>query len=206
MIVAALRALGVVGGLALIAVAPTPTYDVGAAADPVISAPPTAAADAPVPLTARTLRRDRATVRPTQLRIPAIGVRSGLDSITVDSAGVLARPPNWNDAAWFSGASVPGQAGPAVIAGHVDSPTGPAVFWRLRELHPGDAIVVALSDASSATFTVTAVKQYAQTAFPTEAVYGATPGSELRLITCAGTYDHAAHRYRDNMVVYAVLR
>lgn len=144
------------------------------------------------------------TLAPVTLTIPAIGVRTQLDRLVRQRNGELQRPPAWLRPGWYVGGSVPGERGPAVIAGHVDSPSGPAVFWRLRELAPGDAVVVTRSDASTARFTVTRTQQFSQAAFPTDLVYGPTPARELRLITCGGTYDHRARRYRDNIVVFAV--
>lgn len=144
------------------------------------------------------------TVSATSLSIPAIGVRASLDRLVRQRNGELQRPPAWLKPGWYAGGPVPGDQGPAVIAGHVDSPNGPAVFWRLRELAPGDEIVVARSDGTSATFSVTRTQQFSQAAFPTDLVYGPTPSRELRLITCGGTYDHQARRYRDNVVVFAV--
>ena len=94
--------------------------------------------------------------------------------------------------------------GPAVLAGHVDSTAGPAVFWRLRDLAPGDEVLVDRADGTTARFTVTRVERHPKDAFPTDEVYGPTTGAELRLITCGGEFDRAARSYRDNVVVFAV--
>ena len=106
-----------------------------------------------------------------------------------------------NLAGWWDGGPAPGQDGPAVIAGHVDSAqAGPLVFWNLRLLKPGDTVTV---DPAGVTFTVTAVTQVAKTSFPTSQVYGPTPGPELRLVTCGGTFDSATGHYLSNLIVYA---
>ncbi|WFR68445.1 sortase [Curtobacterium flaccumfaciens] len=99
----------------------------------------------------------------------------------------------------------PGQVGPAVIAGHVDSPTAAAVFFRLDELVPGDEIHVAMSDGSTRTFTVDRSEHAAKSAFPTSDVYGTAPTPQLRLITCDGTFDTATGHYTDNLIVFADL-
>ena len=91
-----------------------------------------------------------------------------------------------------------------VIAAHVDSRRGPAVFFRLKELRPGDKVYVPRSDGITATFTVTGVERYPKDAFPTQKVHGPTPDRALRLITCGGSFDYAKRSYRDNIVVYAV--
>jgi hypothetical protein len=141
---------------------------------------------------------------PTRLRIPSLKVDTGLESLVVDGTGVLASPKAYGEAGWFSTGTPPGDAGPAVIAGHVDSRTGPAVFFRLRELQPGAKIEIQ-RDEKWLTFSVTATERYPKTRFPSDKVYGPTPDAELRLVTCGGTFDTVRNSYRDNVVVYAVL-
>jgi hypothetical protein len=92
-----------------------------------------------------------------------------------------------------------------VIAGHIDSRRGPAVFFRLRELRPGQEITVARGDGSSVRFAVDGVARYPKQTFPTEAVFGPSPDPLLRLITCGGSFDRSQRSYRDNVVVTARL-
>ena len=98
---------------------------------------------------------------------------------------------------------MPGQLGPAVIAGHVDSRTGPAVFYRLRDLRPGDQIRVVRADGRVVRFEVESLARYPKREFPDEEVFGATTTPSLRLITCAGDFDRATGSNRDNLVVSA---
>jgi hypothetical protein len=156
----------------------------------------------PSPLSA-TVRRP-VPVRPLTVTVPAIGVRSTLVPLRVDRAGVLQAPADFVHAGWYVGGPTPGDPGPAVIAGHVDSREGPAVFFRLRDLHPGDAVLVTRSDGRTARFGVVQVQRYPKNAFPMQRVYGPTPDRALRLITCGGSFDYARRSYRDNVVVYAV--
>ena len=100
------------------------------------------------------------------------------------------------------GGQPPRQRGPAVIAAHVDSNNGPAVFYRLRELKPGDTVHVDYPDGS-VTFSVRESESFPKSSFPTARVYGATDGPELRLVTCDGTFDRKARSYRSNLVVWA---
>jgi LPXTG-site transpeptidase (sortase) family protein len=97
----------------------------------------------------------------------------------------------------------PGDPGPALIAGHVDSRTGPAVFYRLHQLGAGDVVQVQRG-GRWLSFRVVSTEQYAKDEFPTDKVYRPTPGPELRLITCGGEFNHARRSYRDNIVIYAV--
>lgn len=148
-----------------------------------------------------------ATSRPVRLRVPRIGVDTGLMRLGLTARRELEVPPmaRAGTAGWYDRSPVPGDTGPSVVAGHVDSRSGPAVFYRLRELRPGDRVVVDRSDGRRATFTVDRVDVVAKGAFPTRRVYGATPRSELRLITCGGTFDTATDDYLSNLVVFAHL-
>lgn len=141
----------------------------------------------------------------TGVSIPAIGVNAPTQLLSRDADGVLLPPTNWTSAGWYADGTLPGQKGPAVIAGHIDSATGPAVFARLGDLKAGDAVTVSLSDGRTVRFTVDHAIDVPKNDFPTEAVYGPTPEPELRLISCYGTYNHAIGHYNDNIVVYATL-
>ena len=140
---------------------------------------------------------------PTRLRIPAIAVDAPLEALALDDAGQLTAPVRFADAGWYAGGTPPGEVGPAVIAGHVDSTSGPAVFFRLGQLHPGDLVEVERG-RDRVRFRVVAVEMYPKEKFPTDKVYGPTPDPQLRLITCGGRFDRTRHSYVDNTVVYAV--
>lgn len=144
-------------------------------------------------------------VAPTGVRIPAIGVdATSLVPLAIMKTGELEAPEEFDRTGWYANGPVPGEPGPAVIAAHVDSRAGPAVFFRLKELKPGDKVYVPRSDGVTVTFTVTGVERYPKNAFPTQKVHGPTPDRALRLITCGGSFDYAKRSYRDNIVVYAV--
>jgi len=154
----------------------------------------------PVPLDTGT---PAAGVTPVRLAIPSIGVDSSLDELTRDPAGVLLPPAGLENAGWYSGSAVPGAIGPAVLAGHVDDTETAGVFARLRDLAPGAEIVVTLSDGTARKFVASHAVDVAKTSFPTEDVYGPTPTSQLRLITCNGPYDFGVMHYSNNLIVYA---
>jgi sortase (surface protein transpeptidase) len=142
--------------------------------------------------------------RPVALTIPSIGVQTSVVDLGLTADGTLQVPSSTAVAGWYTGSPRPGAVGSAVIAGHIDSKAGPGVFFRLSSLRPGDRVYVRRADGTLAEFTVTTVSQYAKDSFPTGAVYGAVPDSELRLITCGGTFDYATGSYLSNTVVYAV--
>ncbi|WP_460445225.1 class F sortase, partial [Angustibacter aerolatus] len=166
------------------------------------AAPPGVAAE-PLPAPDATAGAVPAGAQPVELRIPRIGVRTSLEHLGISADGSIEVPRDPDRAGWLDVGPAPGQRGPAVIAGHVDSSTAPAVFFRLRELRPGDEVQVLLAGGRVVRFTVDEVQQYAKSRFPTADVYGPVPGPVLRLITCGGTFDRAQGHYRDNLVVYA---
>jgi sortase (surface protein transpeptidase) len=142
-------------------------------------------------------------IDPHRIVIPAIGVDADVIDLGVNANGTMEVPTDFAQTGWFTPGPRPGRVGPAVIAGHVDSRDGPAVFFRLTELEAGDLIEVHSDDGEVVTFEVRELEQHPKDAFPTERVYSGTPGPELRLITCGGVFDHAERSYRDNIIVYA---
>jgi len=144
---------------------------------------------------------------PVHLDIPRIGIHTALMELGLNHDGTVALPPlrRRAPAGWYKYLASPGETGPAVILGHVDSRHGPAVFFALGALRAGDMVAVRRVDGSTAIFTVDLVAQYPKAAFPTGAVYGAVDHPGLRLVTCGGSFDSSRHSYRDNIVAYASL-
>ncbi|WP_329279993.1 class F sortase [Streptomyces sp. NBC_01451] len=145
--------------------------------------------------------------RPTRLLIPAIDVDAPFVGLAIGDSGQLEPPPadDVNLVGWQADGVSPGEAGTAIIAGHVDTATAPAVFAGLSELKKGDRFSVNRSDRRTAVFVVDSVETFAKDDFPDERVYADTPQAQVRLITCAGDYDHSARDYTDNLVVFAHL-
>ncbi|RZU77821.1 sortase family protein [Micromonospora kangleipakensis] len=149
---------------------------------------------------------DRST--PTTISIPRIGVNAEIMSLGTNPDGTVQVPPldQAQRAGWYSPGASPGEVGNAVIVGHVDSAKlGPAVFFNLGSLRPGDTITVAREDGGSVTFTVDEVKSYPKTAFPTELVYGPGDKPALRVVTCGGVFDQSARSYLNNIIVLATM-
>jgi hypothetical protein len=141
---------------------------------------------------------------PARLEIPAIGVSTSLVRLGLLADGTMEVPRDDGVAGWFNGGPMPGQLGPAVIAGHVDSTTGPAVFYRLRDLRPGDQIRVVRADGRVVRFEVESLARYPKREVPDEEGFGAITTPALRLITCARDFDRSRRGYRDNLVVSAI--
>lgn len=144
---------------------------------------------------------------PTQLVIPAIGVNTPLIRLGLNPDGTVQVPPMilHSPAGWYDNSPTPGQLGPSVILGHVDTYSQRSVFYRLGDMRPGDQVSVTRADHTVAVFTVTAVGSYPKADFPQLQVYGNTNSAQLRLITCGGSYDAATGHYLNNIVVYATL-
>ncbi|GMQ84716.1 MAG: class F sortase [Acidimicrobiia bacterium] len=141
---------------------------------------------------------------PTRVRIPIIGVDTGVIDLGVNPDRTLEVPKDVGVTGWYTGRSVPGEVGPGVVVGHVDSAvSGPGIFFNLRKLGVGDLIEVERSDGSVAEFRVTSRVLVEKDEFPTEEVYGSTEEPTLRLITCGGSFDRGAGSYLSNVIVYA---
>jgi sortase (surface protein transpeptidase) len=143
---------------------------------------------------------------PTRLDVPAIGVHTTLLRLGLNPDRTVEVPPLDADApaGWYENSVTPGETGAAVILGHVDTAReGPAVFYRLGALKPGDHITVRRADGSTINFTVTRVARYPKLEFPTREVYGPVAYPELRLLTCGGSFDRRQRSYLDNIVVFA---
>ena len=147
--------------------------------------------------------------RPVSLAIPAIGVHTNVIDLGLGPRHTLQVPPltqaGVQEAGWYDLGPAPGQLGPAVIAGHVDSYQGPGVFFRLGALRPGDQIRVTRADRTEALFRIDAVDEYRKTGFPDRQVYGPVSYAGLRLITCGGRFDYQTRHYLSNIVIYAEL-
>jgi sortase (surface protein transpeptidase) len=141
--------------------------------------------------------------RPQAVMIPRIGVEAPLIRLGLQPDRRMEVPKDYSEAGWYTGGPRPGELGPAVIAGHIDSKRGPAVFYRLRELRPGDGVVVKYSGGLQVRFRVERTERHPKGTFPTRRVYGRTAGAKLRLITCGGEFDRASGHYRDNVIVFA---
>ena len=135
--------------------------------------------------------------------IPRIQVASSLDRLGRARDGTVEVPSRWQVAGWYARGPRPGDPGSAVILGHVDSRSGPAVFYRLHRLRQGDEIVVTRADRSTVRFVVQRTEQYDKLRFPTDEVYYPTLTSTLRLVTCGGQFDYHTGHYRSNIIVFA---
>ncbi len=140
--------------------------------------------------------------QPDRIVVPAVGINAPIVNLGRLADGTMQVPSDFGVAGWYDEGPAPGEPGPAVIIGHVDSTTGPAVFWRLSELRPGDRVTVSSAQGTE-TFAVTLIQSVAKDAFPTARVFGPVSDSELRLITCGGPFDRATGHYLDNTVVFA---
>ncbi|MDP5314530.1 MULTISPECIES: class F sortase [Streptomyces] len=184
--------------------APAPAAPAAPASSPAAAVPRQASpSPSPTPTTAPALARSV----PKRLKIPAIAVDAPFTPLSIGASGRLDAPPpnDKNLVGWFQGGVTPGERGASIVAGHVDTLTGPAVFLQLRFLRPGSTVDITRTDGTVATFKVDTVETFSKAKFPDKRVYADTPDAQLRLITCGGTYDKKAKDYVDNVVVFAHL-
>ena len=145
---------------------------------------------------------------PTSIEIPRIGVNATIMSLGTNPDGTVQVPPleQADKAGWYEPGASPGETGNAVIVGHVDSAKlGPAVFFDLGSLVPGDTITVPANGRAAGDLPVDSVRSYPKTAFPTDLVYGPNDRPGLRVVTCGGQFDETVRSYLDNVVVFATL-
>ncbi|HKV57552.1 MAG TPA: class F sortase [Ktedonobacteraceae bacterium] len=145
---------------------------------------------------------------PVRLVIPAIGVNALIEGVGVTSSGDLAVPQQhpWDDVGWYTAGPRPGEPGSSVIDGHLDRPGGsPAVFWYLRDMRVGDAVMVMNAYGKTLKFHVRAIQLYAPQDTPIQQIFGNDTGDYLNLITCAGDWIPSQHQTALRLVVYTSL-
>jgi len=140
---------------------------------------------------------------PVSIAIPSIGVVAPVTRLRLERDGTLEVPESFSETGWWSGGFKPGQTGAAVIVGHVDSKSGPAVFANLQEVERGDLVQVTGRDGTALEFEVKRIEEHDKDEFPTNQVYTETRDPELRLLTCAGKFDDSKGHYDRNVIVWA---
>jgi len=144
--------------------------------------------------------------QPIGLRIPSLAIETTFgETLGLDDVSQIEVPQRYHEVGWYEHGPTPGELGPAVVLGHVDSYTGPAVFYALRKIEEGALIYIDRADGSQAVFRVVTIEDVPQSAFPTQRVFSDINHAGLRLVTCTGTYDEGIQRYSHNLIVYAKL-
>jgi len=143
--------------------------------------------------------------KPVRLIINRIGVNAKIEHVGLDRERNMDVPKSWDNAGWYSLGPKPGMPGNVVIDGHLDSPNGPAVFFRLSKLEKGDEIYIISEDGKEYIYTVNNMEKYEFDKFPLKKVFGETNSFNLNLITCVGVFDRIAKNYSHRIVVYSSL-
>lgn len=151
------------------------------------------------------LEDQRVGIEPTVIEIPSLNVKATIEEVGRLDNGQMGVPKDPNQAGWFSPGTKPGGRGSAVIAGHVDSKTGPAVFYELDKMKIGDEVFIHGKDGQIARFAVVKKVTYPRTDAPVDEIFGFMYGSGLNLITCTGSWDRKAKTHDDRLVVYTEL-
>ncbi|WP_396888530.1 class F sortase [Micromonospora craniellae] len=157
--------------------------------------------------TSTTAPAARTAARPVSLSVPSIEVSAPVKPVGDAPDGTIGVPPlsRHEETGWYDRGPVPGDPGPAVIVGHVDTKSGPSVFYDLGRLRVGDTIEVTREDRSVAVFTVDSVEHFPKDQLPADRVYGHDGPPTLRLITCGGQWLGGRDGYADNVIAFANL-
>lgn len=154
------------------------------------------------------IKKTDAASNPVRLIIPTLAIYAPVEWLGTQSNGDLATPTQnpWEDVGWYNLGPHPGERGSAVIDGHLDRPGGyPAVFWRLRDLHVGDEVLVMNNSGKTLHFQVTRIALYPPQEAPIQDIFGNWGGTYLNLITCAGDWIPSQHQTNLRLVVYTSL-
>jgi LPXTG-site transpeptidase (sortase) family protein len=192
LMIVVLGTLGVAVGVSMSAQAPDPP------SGPIV--------DAPTPLLLRALdptSTRKQMPRPVRIVIPSIGLSAPVVPLGLNPDRTLQVPRHFGDTGWFRGGPEPGEPGAAVIVGHVASRSGPAVFYRLREVRVGELVTIRLQGGATVRYVVNSMVRVRKSSFPTNRVYARTKQPTLRLITCAGKLDLSTGHHPDNYIVFA---
>jgi LPXTG-site transpeptidase (sortase) family protein len=140
---------------------------------------------------------------PERITIPAIDVDADVIDLGLNPDNTLEVPSDFSQTGWFDRGSRPGEYGASIIAGHIDSTDGPAVFFELAELTEGDEVEVHSADGETVTYAIERVEEYSKEEFPTQEVYSFTREPTLRLVTCGGPFDDTIGSYENNTIAFA---
>jgi sortase (surface protein transpeptidase) len=144
---------------------------------------------------------------PVRLRIPAIGVDAPVELVGMTPDRAMDVPKGVWNAGWYYHSVRPGEVGNSVITGHLDSRVGPAVFYNLVDVAPGDEIAVEYANGLQLTFVATALERYPVGYWDAARIADVNVRDgrpHLNLITCGGDWNQTTYTHRD--VVYSVLK
>lgn len=154
----------------------------------------------------KVIRETRESIEPFRIQIPSINVDAGIEKVGLLENGQMGVPESFETVGWYEGGPKPGERGNSVIAGHVDSKKGPAVFFYLKNLKEGDEIIISDEKGKSLTFLVNDIKSYPTELSPVNDIFDYSYQSQLNLITCTGIYDRKTGNHSERLVVYTTLK
>ena len=193
---------GAVAGLRIPAAAAASTSD--PTAPTVASAPPSADASPPsLTATLATGSPAPATIPPTRVVVPRLGIDMAVEPQGVDGRGQMGLPPDPAVAGWYRFGSAPEDAqGAVVVAAHVDSKTlGVGPFARLGSARVGDEVRLDVADGHRL-YRVTQVARVDKATLDADGLFSLAGPARLHLVTCTGDYVNG-QGYDQNLVVVA---
>lgn len=160
------------------------------------------------PTTVATASYNVAPTLPKYIAIPSIGIsNTRVIQLGVTTSNQIATPDNIYDTGWYQGSAKPGQLGAMFIYGHVSSWTADGVFYNLKELKPGEDIIITRGDGQTYSYQVVETKVYAYNDVNMQTVLSPiqpnSPG--LNLMTCTGQVIKGTSEFKERLVVFASL-
>lgn len=143
---------------------------------------------------------------PQTLIIPKLDINVEIEKVGYDEKNRMGVPSDWDGVGWFMYGPKPGATGKSVLAGHLDSPSGAAIFWDLNKLSVGDEVHVIDQNGITRVFDVYNMETLSDEDFPVNDVFGSGPTPDLNLITCEGTFDKNQKNYSHRLVVFTRLK
>lgn len=184
----------------------TPSREPARSASPVAATAATTATATTAPAPTLPIAQAKpAPALPVRLIIPKLGIDAPIESVGLAANGNMAVPSTWESTGWYNRGPRPGDFGNAVIDGHLDSYTGPAIFWHLRDLQSGDKVLVKTADGAILQFIVTGSQAFGVDSFPGQRIFGPAASPQLNLITCDGDWDSSQGQYNQRLVVFTKL-
>lgn len=144
-------------------------------------------------------------MEPERISIPSIGVDAEIEATGVLENGEMGVPGNLSQVGWFEPGYKVGSKGHAVLAGHVDGPSGPAIFYYLKNVEPGEKVTITGKDGREMVYIVRGKESYVTDEAPVEEIFGSSDSRMINLITCTGTFTSKTSSYEERLVVTAEL-
>jgi LPXTG-site transpeptidase (sortase) family protein len=139
-----------------------------------------------------------------RVQLPALGVEAPIVRVGIDSSQRMVVPTNARDIAWLDQGGIPGRTQNVVLAGHIAYSRAAGSFNRIRDLQPGDDVILRIDD-KTLRYRVVWNCQFHRDTTLADRIMGYTTVPSVTLISCGGVFDTAARTHTDRITVRAEL-